>query len=103
MIYDIDADGNTKLISRLSGPDTGPKSQYVYSNWEKKVISGLSNKMMIEFKSDDIQEDTGFSLNILFAPLQNEICQSNPFLLLSMKKSQDNQDSSVNIKYVKLF
>ena len=75
-IYDIYLDGNTKLISRLSGPDSGPKLQYTYSNWEKKVISGSSNKMIVEFKSDDIVEHTGFSLNIEFTPFQNDMCQS---------------------------
>ena len=75
-IYDIDLDGNTKLISRLSGPDAGPKSQYSYSNWEKKIISSSSNEMIIEFKSDDILESTGFSLSIQFTPFQNDMCQS---------------------------
>ena len=75
-IYEIDLDGNTKLISRLSGPDTGPKSKFAHSNWEKKSISGSSNKMMIEFKSDDTLESTGFSLSIQFTPFQNDMCQS---------------------------
>ena len=64
------------MISRLSGPDAGPKSKYVYSNWEKKVISSSSNKMMVEFKSDDTEERTGFSLSIQFTPLQNHMCES---------------------------
>ena len=76
MIYDIDADGNTKLISRLSGPDAGPTSQFPYSNWEKKVISSSSNKMIVEFKSDDIIESAGFSLSIQFTPFQNDVCES---------------------------
>ena len=78
MIYDIDADhdGNTKLISRLLGPDAGPTSQFPYSNWEKKVISSSSNKMMIKFESDDTLEHTGFSLSIQFTPFQNDMCQS---------------------------
>ena len=60
----------------MSGPDSGPKSQNVISNWEKKSISGSSNKMMIEFKSDDTLESTGFSLSIQFTPFQNDMCQS---------------------------
>ena len=76
-IYDIDLDGNTKLISRLSGPDAGPKSQYsYYANWERKITSSSSNKMMVEFKSDDKVQYTGFSLNIQFTPFQNDMCQS---------------------------
>ena len=75
-IYDIDLDGNTKLISRLSGPDLGPKLKETGSNWEKKVISGSSNKLMVEFKSDDTIEHTGFSLSIQFTPFQNDLCES---------------------------
>ena len=75
-IYDIYHDGNIKLISRFSGPDAGPKSQFVYSNWENKTISSSSNKMLIEFKSDETEEHTGFSLSIQFTPFQNDMCQS---------------------------
>ena len=75
-IYDIDLDGNTTLISRLSGSDAGPKSQYSYSNWEKKIISSSSSKMRVEFKSDEIVEHTGFFLSIQFTPFQNDMCQS---------------------------
>ena len=65
------------MISRLSGPDAGPKSQYsYYANWEKKITSSSSNKMMVEFKSDDKFQYTGFSLNIQFTPFQNDMCQS---------------------------
>ena len=64
------------MISRLSGPDLGPKSKRTGSNWEKKVISSSSNKMIVEFKSDDIIESAGFSLSILFTPFQNDMCQS---------------------------
>ena len=60
----------------MSGPDTGPKSKFAHSNWEKKSISGSSNKMMIEFKSDNTLESTGFSLSIQFTPFQNDMCQS---------------------------
>ena len=75
-IYDIYHDGNIKLISRLSGPDAGPTSQFPYSNWEKKVISSSSNQMMINFESDDTLEYTGFSLSIQFTSFQNDMCQS---------------------------
>ena len=68
-IYDIDLDGNTKLISRLSGPDSGPKSKHAISHWEKKVISSSSNKMIVEFKSDDMFEYTGFSLGFVLFTL----------------------------------
>ena len=64
------------MISRLSGPDSGPISKDVTSNWEKKIISGSSNKMIVEFKSDDTSEYTGFSLSIQFTPFQNDMCES---------------------------
>ena len=64
------------MISRLTGPDAGPKSKDATGNWEKKVISSSSNKMMVEFKSDDTIEHTGFSLSIQFTPFQNDFCQS---------------------------
>ena len=75
-IYDTDLDGKSKLISTLSGPDSGPKSQSALSNWEKKVISSRSNEMSIEFKSDGAFEYTGFSINIQFTVLQNQECES---------------------------
>ena len=58
----------------MSGPDIGPKSRY--SNWEKKIISSSTNKMMVIFKSDDTWEYTGFSLSIQFTPFQNDVCLS---------------------------
>ena len=64
------------MVSRLSGPDAGPKSKKADGNWDKKIISGSTNKMMIEFKSDDTLEYTGFSLSIQFSPLKNEMCES---------------------------
>ena len=81
------------MISRLTGPDKGPKSQYVNSNWEKKIISGSSNKMMVEFKSDDTVEETGFSLSIQFTPFQNDVCQ----LCLDMKQKTLNSPNHPNL------
>ena len=60
----------------MTGTDKGPKSQISYSNWEKKIISSSSNMMMVEFKSNDKIEWTGFSLNIQFTPLESHMCQS---------------------------
>ena len=60
----------------MSGPDDGPKSKGDTSNWEKKIISSSSNKMMVEFKSDDTLQYTGFSMSIQFTPFQNDLCES---------------------------
>ena len=60
----------------MSGQDVGPKSQMTYSNWEKKIISSSYNMMVVEFKSNDKIQGTGFSLNIQFTPMENPICES---------------------------
>ena len=60
----------------MSGSDTGPKSKYAHSNWDKKSISISSNKMNIEFKSDSVYEHKGFSAKIFFTPIANTECES---------------------------
>ena len=60
----------------MTGEDAGPKSVYSYSNWDKKIISISTNKMNIEFKSDDFLEYKGFSGNIFFTPVPNKECES---------------------------
>ena len=79
-LYDDDLvlihDGNSTLISRLTGPDLGPKSLHGFSNWDKKIISSSSNQMLVEFRSDDIQEWAGFSASIHFTQLQSQMCES---------------------------
>ena len=95
-IYDIGLEGRKKLISRLSGPDSGPKSQFTYSNWEKKIISSSTNKMMVEFKSDDIIEYTGFSLSIKFTPLENKLCESCLDMVQKTLKSPNHPNSYGN-------
>ena len=64
------------MIAYLTGPDEGPKSESAISNWKKKIISSSTNKMNIEFKSDDMLEYKGFSANIYFTPIPNKECQS---------------------------
>ena len=66
------------LISRLSGPDLGPKSQYTQSNWVTKIISSSGNKIMVEFRSDHFLEQTGFSASIIFTTqFQSKMCESS--------------------------
>ena len=64
------------MVSYLSGPDKGPKSESALSNWNKKLISIATNQMHVEFKSDDFLEDRGFSANIYFTPIPNKECES---------------------------
>ena len=73
---EIYSDGNQKLIASLNAVDTGPKSEYAYSNWDKKIISISTNRMNIEFISDDFLEYKGFSANIYFTPMPNKECES---------------------------
>ena len=76
VIYDTDSKGNPKMLAYLNGLDIGPKSQFMNSNWEKKIISSSANKMMIEFRSDDFLEWGGFSASINYYPIQSNECQS---------------------------
>ena len=66
------------MLSRLNGLDRGPESQFmnIPCNWEKKIISSSGNRMMIEFRSDDSLEWSGFSASISYHPLQSEGCNS---------------------------
>ena len=75
-IQEVDSNGNLELVAYLTGPDNGPKSKEVGSNWEKKLISISTNEMIIEFKSDDFFEFEGFSANIYFTPIPNKECDS---------------------------
>ena len=64
------------MLARLSGTDQGPKSISLISSWEEKVISASSNRMMVEFKSDNDLEYKGFSATIRFITLNNTKCKS---------------------------
>lgn len=75
-IYEIDSIGNRTLVTYLIGPDSGPKSESSFSNWDKKIISISANNMNIEFKSDDFFEYKGFSANIYFTPVTNKECEA---------------------------
>ena len=75
-IQEIDSNGNAKLVAFLTGGDAGPKSIYNFGSWNKKTISISTNKMDIEFKSDDIMETKGFSANIQFTPISSKECES---------------------------
>ena len=57
-IYDLTDDGKSMMIASLTGPDLGPLSSgwFNFSHWEKKIISSTSNKMLVEFRSDDSWE-----------------------------------------------
>ena len=77
-IKEIDSNGNQKLVSYLTGLDRGPRSEFnsIASNWDKKFISISTNRMSIDFKSDDIGKNIGFSAIIYFTPIPNKECDS---------------------------
>ena len=75
-IQEIDSNENLIMVAYLTGPNLGPKYEWSISNWNKKTISSSTNRMHIEFKSDDIMEYKGFSANIIFKPFPNKECES---------------------------
>ena len=80
-ILEIDSIGNQKLVAYLTGPDVGPKSILSDSNWDKKIISISTQKMIVEFKSDDDSvEFIGFSANIEMFILNFEVVVSKYFI-----------------------
>ena len=81
LIQEIDSNGYQILVAYLSGSDGGPKSvdsriRESRSNWDKKIISSSTNRMTIEFRSDDLWKNMGFSANIYFTPIPNKDCES---------------------------
>ena len=73
-IQEIDSNENRKLLAYLTGPDSGHK-ELADGSWKKKIISSR-NRMNIEFKSDCLFVDKGFSANIYFTPFPNKECES---------------------------
>ena len=66
----------------------GPMSFRHHSNWEEKVISTLSNNMVVDFKSDnEALEFIGFSATIHFTLMQNKNCESWLDMINSMLES----------------
>ena len=63
------------MIASLTGPDYGPQSYFPMSHWQKKIISSTSNKMLVEFRSDDVYEQDGFSTSIYYSQLPSKECQ----------------------------
>ena len=74
------------MIASLNSPDLGPQTYWPYSHWQKKIISSTSNKMLVEFRSDDNREYIGFSAAIHYSPLPSKECEKG--LDMSMKTIQ---------------
>ena len=105
-IYDVNDDGNYMVIASLYGPDNGPRSDYSYSSWQKKIISSSSNNMLVEFRSDQITEydnlehwkldDIGFSASIHYSPLSSKECEKGLDMTKKMIQSPNYPDSYNN-------
>lgn len=100
-ISDINDDGKSTVIASLNGPDNGPKhSFHSYSYWQNKIISSTSNKMLIEFRSDDvnfgISEINGFSTSIHYSPLPSKKCEAGLDMTKKTIQSPNYPDSYDN-------
>ena len=96
-IYDIDDDGKSTVIASLTGPDLGPiSSEDFFSLWHKKIISSTYNKMLVEFRSGEIDEGVGFSASILYSPLPIKVCENGLDMSKKTIQSPNYPDSYNN-------
>ena len=100
-IYDIIDDGKSTLIASLSGPDDGPLPYYSWSHWQKKIISSTSNKMLVEFRSDNANAYDGFSASIHYSPLPSKECEYGLDMTNKKIQSPDYPDSYKNNLFCK--
>ena len=84
------------MIASLTGPDFGPISYYSWSHWQKKIISSTSNKMLVEFRSDDVNEKNGFSISIYYSQLPSKECQKGLNMTNKIIQSPNHPDSYSN-------
>ena len=74
------------------------------SHWQKKkIISSTSNKILVEFRSDDANELDGFSAFINYSPLPSKECEKG--LDMTMKTIQspnypDLYDNNLSCKWL---
>ena len=98
------------MIASLNGPDQGPQSiiqlsqsYYTWSGWQKKIISSTSNKMLVEFRSDDFLSWIGFSAFIHYSPVPSKECEAG--LDMTKKTIQspnypDSYDNNLSCKWL---
>ena len=84
------------MIASLTGPDSGPISLYKRSHWHKKIISSTSNKMLVEFRSDDVDEMDGFSASIHYSKLPIKECEAGLYMTKKTIQSPNYPDSYDN-------
>ena len=87
------------MLTNLTGSDLGPislKSPYYHSHWHKKIISSTNNKMLVEFRSDDVNEGDGFSAFIHYSPLPINECENGLDMTNKIIQSPNHPDSYNN-------
>ena len=89
-------DGNSIVIASLTGQDNGPESDFSSSYWQRKIISSSSNSMLVEFRSDDVNEEIGFSAFIHYSPLPNKQCEKGLDMTMKTLQSPNYPDSYDN-------
>ena len=84
------------MIASLNSPDSGPLEYHIWGHWQKKIISSTSNNMLVEFRSDDVLEDIGFSASIHYSPLPSKECEKGLDMTKKMIQSPNYPDSYNN-------
>ena len=99
------------MIASLSGLDNGPVSFYFhYSRWQKNIISSTSNKMLVEFRSDDVNHDQEyeyrgyrFSASIHYSSLPRKECEVGQDMTkktIQSPKYPDSYDNNLICKWL---
>ena len=100
------------MIASLTYTDFGPISSYSFTNshWLKKIISSTCNKMLLEFRTDDVDHSQswlenyyGFSASIHYSPLPRKECETG--LDMTMKTIQSpnypiSYDNNLSCKWL---
>ena len=84
------------MLASLTGLDNGPQSYFSHSCWQKKIISSTSNKMLLEFRSDDIFGAKGFSASIHYSKLLGKECEAGLDMAMKTIQSPNYPDSYNN-------
>ena len=102
-IYDLTVDGNSTVISNLTGPDNGPLLYFDTSRWHKKIISSTSNQMFVEFRSYEVDGNgildvlsDSFSAFIHYSPFPSKQCENGLDMTTKTIQSPNYPDSYNN-------
>ena len=87
------------MIASLTRADNGPTGvqvSYPSSYWWKKIISSISNKMLVEFRSNEKREAIGFSASIHYSQIPNKECEKGLDMNMKTIQSPNYPDSYNN-------